>query len=126
MSEQALLDAPLESAGIGLTAELRPDPDRTGMRQLRLVVDLHDVHLELEGARLKGAFEVLVVNRVSGALSSDRISADIPVEALAEALDVGYIVIFKGVGAEPGELRAVVRDSSANTAGLLRITVPKE
>jgi VWFA-related protein len=126
MSEQALLDAPLESAGIGLTAQLQPDPARPGMRLLQLVVDLHDVHLEPAGARLKGAFDVLVVNRATGALRSDRISVDIPEGALGKALDTGYTVVFKGVEAEPGELRAVVRDSSADAVGSLRIPVPKE
>jgi len=126
LSDQALLDAPLESAGIGLTAQLQPDPDRPGMRQLQLVVDLHDVRLAPEGARLKGAFDVLVVNRPSGAHQSDRISIDIPAEALPRALDVGYTVIFNGIDAEPGELRALVRDPSANAAGSLRIPVPKE
>ena len=82
--------------------------------------------LEPAGARLKGAFDVLVVNRATGALRSDRISVDIPEGALARALDIGYTVVFKGIDAEPGELRAVVRDTSANAAGSLRIPVPKE
>lgn len=125
-SDQALLDAPLESAGIGLTAQLQPDPASPGMRQLQLVVDLHDVHLEADGARMKGAFDVLVVNRASGAVTSDRIPVDIPEEALAGALESGFAVIFKGIDAGPGELRAVVRDTSANAAGSLRIPVPKE
>ena len=126
LSEQALLDAPLESTGIGLTAQLQPDTDRPGMRQLQLVVDLHDIHLQPDGDRMKGAFDVLVVNQASGALSSDRISVDIPRESLAKAQDSGYSVIFKGIDAGPGELRAVVRDSGANAAGSLRIPVPKE
>jgi VWFA-related protein len=126
ISGQELLDAPLEFPGIGLTGQLQPDPARPGMRLLSLVVDLHDVHLEPDGARLKGAFEVLVVNRASGAFRSDRISVDIPAETLQQALDTGYTVIFTGIDAEPGELRAVVRDSSANAAGSLRIPVPKE
>jgi VWFA-related protein len=126
LSDQALLDAPLDSAGIGLTAQLQPDPDRPGERKLQLVVDLHDVHLEADGARLKGAFDVLVANRASGALGSSRIAVDIPMEALAEALETGYSVIFSGIDAGPGELRAVVRDPSANAAGSLRIPVPKE
>ena len=125
LSDQALLDAPLDSAGIGLTAQLQPDPARPGQRQLQLVVDLHDVHLGPEGARLKGAFDVLVVS-ASGAFHSDRISVDIPAAALAKALDAGYTVIFSGIDAGPGELRAVVRDPSANAAGSLRIPVPKE
>jgi VWFA-related protein len=126
LSDQALLGTPLDSAGIGLTAQLQPDPARPGERQLQLVVDLHDVHLAPDGDRLKGAFDVLVVNRASGALGSDRISVDIPVEALAKALDTGYTVMFSGIDAGPGELRAVVRDTSANAAGSLRIPVPKE
>ena len=126
LSAQALLDAPLESSGIGLTAKLQPDPARPGMRQLQLVVDLHDVRLQPEDGRLKGAFEVLVVNRASGALSSDRIPVDIPAEALATALETGYTVVFKGIDAQPGELRAVVRDPGADAAGSLRIPVPKE
>ncbi len=125
MSEQALLDAPLDSAGIGLTARLQPDPARPGMRQLQLVVDLHDVHLKSEGGRLKGLFEVLVVND-SGAFRSDRIAVDLPPSMLAKALDSGYTVTFSGIPAEPGQLRAVVRDPGINAAGSLRIPVPKE
>ena len=126
MNARALLDAPLDSAGIGLTGQLLPDPARPGMRELSLLVDLHDVHLQPDGARLKGAFEVLVVNRTSGTFRSDRISVDIPADALEQALDTGYTVIFTGIDAQPGELRAVVRDPSASSVGSLRIPVPKE
>jgi VWFA-related protein len=126
LSEQTLLEAPLDSTGIGLTAQLQPDPDQPGMRQLQLVVDLHDVHLEPDGGRMKGAFEVVVVNRASRVGRSDRIPVDIPEEALAQALDIGYTVIFQGIDAEPGELRAIVRDPNANAVGSLRIPVPKE
>jgi VWFA-related protein len=126
LSEQAMLDDPLDSTGIGLAAELRPDPAHPGMRQVQLTVDLHDVHLEAKDGRVTGAFEVLLAIPATHSIRTVRVPLDLPAELLDQALQTGYTVVTGGVDARPGELRVVVRDPGTNAAGSLRVPIPQD
>lgn len=125
-SDQALLDDPLQASGIGLTAQLEPDPAHPGMRQVELTVDLRDVHLQPEAGRVMGAFEVLLVNQTTHDVYSGRIQMNLAPEQLATALEKGYKVVVGGIGPQPGEVRIAVRDPGTLVAGSLRIPVPRE
>ncbi len=126
LSDQALLDGPLDSTGIGLTAQLEPEPAHPGMRQVELTVDLHDVHLQPEAGRVTGAFEVLLVNQATHDVYSGRIDVNLAPEQLATALEKGYRVVVGGIGSQPGEVRIAVRDPGTLAAGSLRLPVPAQ
>ncbi len=123
---QALLDAPLDATGIGLTAQLKPDPDHPGTRMLDLTVDLRDIHLQAQNGRVTGAFEVMLLSPATQKLHSARVAVDLAADSLAHALDKGYSIRIRGIEADSGELRAVVRDPGTEAAGSLRIPAPKD
>ena len=126
VTSQALLNDPLQATGIGLTAQLKPDPSHAGMREVEVTVDLHDVHLQLEEGRFKGAFDIFMVNPKWPALRSDRVDVNFREALLGKAIESGYKVVINGIDSEPTELRIAVRDPGTLAAGSLRVTVPKE
>ncbi len=46
---------------IGLTAQLAPDPDQPGRRQMVLTVDLHDIRLAPKDGAFTGSFDLIML-----------------------------------------------------------------
>jgi hypothetical protein len=115
-----LLADPLDATAIGITAQFTPDA-KPGLYQVRVTVDLHDVHLERAGDRSTGKIEVAVPLGENAHVRT--ITIDLTGKQLAEALQTGFTTIVPGVEASGDAIRLVVRDPSSGVAGSLRIPV---
>jgi VWFA-related protein len=130
LPKEQLLKSQLDYTGVGLTAQLVRDPARPGLRELRLTVDLHDIHLEpnaLEpnAGRLRGGFDFFLLTLGATAARSSAVQVDLSPDQLEKALETGYTLDVGGLDAQPGEIRVIVRDRATGTAGSLRISVPR-
>jgi VWFA-related protein len=114
-----LLQNPLDTTAIGLTAQFTHD-GRSGLYRLRVTVDLHDVHLEREGGRSVGKLELGY--SLGGEVRGRTIEINLTDAALAEALASGFAVSIADIPASGGSLRVVARDPSTGLAG--SVTVP--
>jgi VWFA-related protein len=118
----ALFSSPFDSAGIGLTAQATPEPDHPGRYDLRVIVDLHDIHLEHKDGHFTGVFDLSVLNPSGKAgVATGALTVDVPDERLVEALARGFVVQVTGAEPDSSEIRVVVRDRSTGMAGSLRI-----
>jgi hypothetical protein len=109
---------PLDATAIGITAQVRPDT-LPGLYQVRVTVDLHDVHLEREGNRSTGKIEIAFPFGDTARVRT--IGIDLTDDQLVEALKTGFVTVSDGVEAAGDALRVVVRDPSTGVAGSLRI-----
>jgi VWFA-related protein len=132
-ANEELVESPLNSTGVGLTAQLQPDPAHPGLLQIHLTVDLHDVRLEPRDGRMAGALDFLVVIPASDSPRSGSIQISFPQTQLAQALESGFTLNIGGIdsqtgasetgAAQAGELRVAVRDRSTGVAGSVRISI---
>jgi VWFA-related protein len=122
LSLDALLEDPLDATQLQLVAETHPDPARPGFYEVRLSVDLHDIHLEKQNNIWVGAVDVSFF--IEGARTARKITRkiEIPDAQLAAALEKG-IVVNDSIAA--GALRIVAQDGSTGAAGSVRITLGK-
>ncbi len=118
-----LVQSPLDLTGVGLTAQLRQDPAKPGLREMHLTVDLHDVRLEASNGRLRGAFDLMLLTPGSHSLLYEAVQVGIAQAHLEAALANGYSVSVSGLNVQSGELRVAVRDRSTGIAGSLRVPV---
>jgi hypothetical protein len=118
----ALFNSPFESGGIGLTAQASPEAEHPGRYEVRVTVDLHDIHLEHKNGHFTGAFDFSVPNPTDKSkATTGALTVDVPEAQLPEALTKGFLVQVTGAEAEFGEILVVVRDRSTGVAGSLRI-----
>ncbi len=117
-----LFENPLDDTAIGLTARTEPDP-RPGRYQVRLTVDLHDVHLERTGVQWVGKVEVAFPFENGPRVSM--IGINLTDEQMAQFLERGLVIDATGIQATGEAIRVVVRDPSTGVAGSLRIPVEK-
>jgi VWFA-related protein len=123
---EELFEGPVNSARIGLTAQATPEAQDPGRYDLRMTVDLHDIHLEPKDGHFTGAFDLSVLNPSSkGTVFTSTLALELTNKELAEALETGFAVAVTGAQAESGEIRVVVRDRATGIAGSLRIPVAK-
>lgn len=116
----AIFRNPLDVTGIGITAQLRPDA-QAGLYQLRVAVDLHNIHLERKNNRSVGRIEIgflVGTNALTRTLDLDLSDAQ-----LAEALKTGYVTTATGVPALADGIHVAVCDDYTGLAGSLRIPV---
>jgi VWFA-related protein len=113
---------PLDATAIGLAAEPRPDT-QPGLYQVRVTVDLHDVHLERKGNRSIGKIEVAFPFGDKSRVRT--IGIDLADDRLVEALKTGFVTIVPGVEASGDFIRVGIRDPSTCMAGSLRIPLLK-
>ncbi len=117
---------PLASS-IGLTAQATPEAQHAGLYDVRVTVDLHDIHLDRKDGHFIGAFEVSVPDAsAKGTVKSAKFGVDLTDEQLAEALEKGFTVLVKGAESESGGIRVVVRDRVTSVAGSVRVPVAKQ
>ncbi len=119
-----LFDDPLESTRIGLAAQAAPDARRPGRYDLRVTVDLHDIHLDRKDGRFTGAFELAApIPSSKDTFTTGTVSINLTDADLAAALENGFTCVFGGIQADSGEIRLVVRDRATGIAGSLRVPV---
>jgi VWFA-related protein len=115
-----LLRNPLDATAIGLTAQLTADA-LPGQYQLRLTVDLRDVHLERDGNRSVGKLDVAISSQAE--TLGRTIDLNLTDAQLAKALQTGLVVTAAGIPVSAGRLRVVARDPSTGVAGSLSVPV---
>jgi hypothetical protein len=121
-----LFGGPVVSARIGLAAQATPETQHPGLYDVRLTVDLHDIHVDRKDDHFTGTFDVSVPNPSSkGTVNTGAVAVNLTDEQLAKGLENGFDVAMTGVPSESDEIRVVVRDRATGIAGSLRIPVPK-
>ncbi|HEY1760086.1 MAG TPA: VWA domain-containing protein [Bryobacteraceae bacterium] len=123
---QELFEGPVNAAGIGLSGLATANAEHPGLYEVRVTVDLHDIHLERKDGHFTGSFDVSVPDpSTKGTVRTGTISLDYTDQQFVEAVETGFKVSISGAQAESGEIRVVVRDHSTGLAGSLRIPVGK-
>jgi hypothetical protein len=116
-----LVRSSLDLTSVGLTAQLRPDTARPGFRQMRLTVDLHDVHLEPSGDHMEGAFDLVLLTKRTPSARLLQLQLELSPAEWERALETGYTLNVGGIDARSGDLRVAVRDRTTGAAGSVRI-----
>lgn len=114
----------LNASGIGLTAQVAPAKNHPHLYDVRLTVDLHDIHLEHKEGHATGAFYFAVPDpAIEGNVRTSIVTLDLTDRQLAEKMEHGLQLLAEGVAPDSGEIRIVVRDRATGVAGSLRIPV---
>jgi VWFA-related protein len=117
-----LLKAPLDATQLQVVAETMPDRARPDFRQVRVSVDLHQVHLENQNDKWAGAVDVSFFVEGSRIARTITGNLEIPDVQLAAALKRGIEVEDSiGVGGQTGQLRIVAQDRATGAAGSVRV-----
>jgi len=117
-----LFQDPLEASGIGLSGQATPEPGHAGRYDVSVVVDLHDVRLEHQDGRFKGAIDLSVLEPGdTRRVRTYHVGLDFAERLFADALQNGYRLQIGDLQAESGEIRVAVRDRATGLAGSLRI-----
>ncbi len=123
---EQLLNDPLDATQIGVRAQATPDPAKPGLFNIRVSVDLHDIHLDSQNEKWTGAVELsfFVENSKSAEISTQTI--EVPADQLGTALENG--VVFEHQIELPPQfpgrvsvLRIAVEDRATGAAGSLRL-----
>ncbi len=117
-----LLKAPLDATQLRLVAETTQDRARPDFRQVRVSVDLHQVHLENQNSNWAGAVDVSFF--IEGSRTARRVTGnlEIPEGQLAAALQKGIVVDDSiRVTGQAGLLRIVAQDRATGAAGSVRV-----
>jgi len=120
-SLEQLLKDPLDATQLELTAETMPDPARPGYWQVRVSVDLHDVHMEHENNMFVAAVDVSLTIEGSQTARTLTTKVKIPEDQLAAALEKGIAVTDSiAWDGQAGVLRIVAQDRATGIAGSVR------
>ncbi len=87
-----LLQDPLDATAIGISAAASPDASQTGGYQVRVTIDLHDIHLEHQNNVASGSVDVSLFVEHSRTARTITRKIEIPDEQLAMALEKGVEV----------------------------------
>jgi hypothetical protein len=119
---EALLKEPLDATQLQLVAETNPDRARPGFYDVRVSIDLHDVHLENLSNTWVGAVDVSIF--IEGAPTARTITRKIEIseDQLAAALETGIAITDSSAA---GVLRIVAQDRATGAAGSVRIVLSK-
>lgn len=119
-----LFGSSLNASGIGLTAQAAQATDHPNLYDVRLTVDLRDIHLEHKEGHSTGAFYFAVPDpSIEGNIRTGVVNVDLTDQQLADKLESGFHLLAEGVTPDSGEIRLVVRDRATGAAGSLRIPV---
>jgi VWFA-related protein len=117
----------LDEVAIGMTVQASADPAQAGAYRVQTWIDLHDIHLELQGKEWHG--EVNLSLYLAGAKSARTITRKItiPEDGLAAALvkPVEIVSTITDNGAAT-ELRAMAQDKATGAAGSVRVPLHRE
>jgi hypothetical protein len=121
---EELFNGPVNSARIGLVAQASPTAQRPGLYDVRVMVDLHDIHLEQKDGHFVGAFDLFFRNPSSkDSVYVANVPIDFTEKEFLSALENGFPVSIGGTEPDSGEIRLVVRDRATGIAGSLRVPV---
>jgi VWFA-related protein len=121
-----LFEDPIAATGIGIAAQATPDAQHAGLYDLRLTLDLHDIHLDRKEGHFTGAFDFFLPNPSSKrTVKTGSVAFNLTEQQLADALENGFSRLLTGVEPQLGEIRVVVRDRSTGVAGSVRVPVGK-
>jgi hypothetical protein len=122
-----LLRDPLDAGAVGFTVEATADAAKAGAWQLRLTVDIHDLQLDHEQGRRRGALDVSFASMRSGTVHTRTFPIEMPDEQFPVTLEKGMVIndFFRNNGAGE-DLRVVVRDHATGAAGSLRVALKPE
>jgi VWFA-related protein len=117
-----LFQDPLDATQLELIAEAVSDPERPGFTQIKVNVNLHDVHLDHENARNSGRIDVSVHREGSGTVQTKSLKIDIPDDQLAALLEKGIDTIdsVETIQGSNG-IGVVVQDRVTGAAGSVRV-----
>jgi VWFA-related protein len=122
----ALFAGRADSASIGLIAQFTPAAQHPGSYDLRVTVDLHDIHLDRKNGHFTGTLDLSIPDPYAKlTVRTGPVAIDLTDEQFAEALEKGIPVSVTGARPTMGEIRVVVRDRTTGIAGTLRIPVAK-
>jgi hypothetical protein len=126
-SLEDMMESPLDATAIGIAAQAAPDPERSGSYQVRITVDLRDIHFERKDGHLTGAFDLSLLFP-SQAVKTKTYPVEITVtqDQLAKTMEQGYLLRASGIDSQPGEIQVAVRDRATGAAGSLRIPLARQ
>ena len=123
-SPQELFEGPVDFTGVGLAAQSEPNKEHPGLFDVKVTVDLHDIHVENKDGHFTGAFDVSVPNPAEAhSVQTGTVTLYMNNQQFAAAMEKGFPISIAGAGAVAGEIRVVVRDHSTGAAGSIRIPV---
>jgi VWFA-related protein len=133
---EELFKSRLNSSAIGIVAQAMPEAlhgnsqpvldSQPVLYDVRVTVDLHDIHLEPKDGHFIGAFDLSVpIPSAKGMVKTVNVAVDLTDRQLAAALENSGVITLTGVEAESGEIRVVVRDRATGLGGSLRVPVAK-
>jgi hypothetical protein len=121
-SLEALIRDPLDATQVRLVAETMPDPAKPGFRQVRVSVDLHDIHLEKQDEMWLGGVDVSLSIEGSRTVRTITTKVKIPDAGLAVALEKGIAVNDSiEAGDQGARLRIVAQDRATGAVGSIRV-----
>jgi hypothetical protein len=105
-----------------LAAETTPDSAKPGFRQVRVSVDLHDIHLEKQDNMWVGGVDVSLSIEGSRSVRTITTKVRIPDALLAGALEKG-IAVNDSIEADSqaARLRIVAQDRATGAVGSIRV-----
>ncbi len=121
-----VIDSPLDATRVGLAVQAAAQAQHPGLYDVRVTIDLGDLHLAPKDGHFVGGFDYAIPNPAAehtfrvGAIALDLTSAQ-----LADALEHGFTLLLKGVKPESGEIRIAIRDQATGVAGTVRIPVAR-
>lgn len=125
-SPQELYEGPMDSTGIGISAQAAPDAAHPGLFDVAVTVDLRDVHLESKDGHFIGAIDLSIPDpSAQHTVKNATIPIDLTQDQLTTALASGLSGTVNAVAPQAGQIRVVVRDHSTGLAGSVRVPVAK-
>src|SRR5579872_1751567 len=122
-----LLEDPIDSTGLGLAAQAIPQDQRPGLCDVRITVNLHDVKLKRIDRQSVGALDFATPSAYpDGTIKGGSVAINLADDQLVSTLEHGFTFVIRGVEANLGEVRLVVRDHTTGIAGSLRVPITKQ
>jgi hypothetical protein len=116
----------LDSTAIGLAGQITFEAGRPRPYDLRVTVDLRDIHLERKNGRFTGGFDYAVsIPSSAGTFKTGSVSLSLTDQEFADTLEHGLTLVVKEVEPESGKIHLVVQDRATGVAGSIRIPVPQ-
>jgi hypothetical protein len=128
--------SPLDATSIGLTASIEPDPLQAGHREVRVTIDLADIHMERQvednAGRWTGSLQLStrLESTEGGAIQvtpslSKTLLLDFTDANLQARRATGLVLTLPlPAEAKPGSAHIVVQDTATGAAGSVRVPIP--
>jgi VWFA-related protein len=122
-----LMESPINSTGIGLTARVEQDPEHRGFYEVPVTVDLHDVKMERKAGHFAGMLDFAIPSTASEQkIQTGKVGLDLTDDQFVSALEGGFTFVIKEVKSASREIRIVVRDRASGAGGSILVPLPNE